>query len=105
MPALLLLLIRIKVARAIKVEKERYQVNYRNSAPLLHIEIGQDILYKVAGKESKLSLSDMEKVLETPNMIVICFRGNLILPVKKTGFIQGDVDHCLRYLRNQVISR
>lgn len=105
LPALLLLLIRIKVARAVKVEKERYQVNYGNSAPLMHIEIGQDILHRVEGKESKLSLADVKKVLETSNMIVICLRGNLVLPVKKTGFIQGDADHCLRYLRNQIGSR
>ncbi len=105
LPALLLLFIRIKVARAVKAEKERYQVNYGNSMPLMHIEIGQDILFSVTDKEKHLSLSDMKKVLETPNMIVICFRGNLILPVKKTGFIQGDADNCLRYLRNQIRSR
>ena len=105
LPALLLLLIRIKIGRAVKVEKERYQVNYGNSAPLMYIEIGRDILYKIEDKEKHLSLSDMKKVLETPSMIVICFRGNLILPVKKTGFKQGDAEHCLRYLRNQLRSK
>ena len=90
LPILLLLLIRVKVSRAIKIEKERYQVNYRNTVPLMHIEIGQDILYRIEDKEKHLSLSDIKKVLETPDMIVICLRGNLILPVKKTGFIQGD---------------
>ena len=47
LPILLLLLIRVKVSRAIKIEKERYQVNYRNTVPLMHIEIGQDILYRI----------------------------------------------------------
>ena len=105
LPVLLLLLIRIKVVRAVKVERERYQVNYGNSVPLMHIEIGRDILYRIEDKEKHLSLSDIKKVLETPNMIVICLRGNLILPVKKTGFIREDADHCLRYLRNQIGSR
>ena len=90
---------------AIKIEKERYQVNYRNTVPLMHIEIGQDILYRIEDKEKHLSLSDIKKVLETPDMIVICLRGNLILPVKKTGFIQGDVEHCVKYLRSQIGSR
>ena len=105
LPVLLLLLIRVKVSRAIKIEKERYQVNYRNTVPLMHIEIGQDILYRIEDKEKHLSLSDIKKVLETPDMIVICLRGNLILPVKKTGFIQGDVEHCVKYLRSQIGSR
>lgn len=105
LPVLLLLLIRFKVSRAIKVEKERYQVNYRNTVPLMHIEIGQDILYRIEDKEKHLSLSDIKKVLETPDMIVICLRGNLILPVKKTGFIQGDAEHCIKYLRSQIGSR
>ena len=105
LPILLLLLIRVKVSRAIKIEKERYQVNYRNTVPLMHIEIGQDILYRIEDKEKHLSLSDIKKVLETPDMIVICLRGNLILPVKKTGFIQGDVEHCVKYLRSQIGSR
>ena len=105
LPILLLLLIRVKVSRAIKIEKERYQVNYRNTVPLMHIEIGQDILYRIEDKEKCLSLSDIKKVLETPDMIVICLRGNLILPVKKTGFIQGDAEHCIKYLRSQIGSR
>ena len=105
LPILLLLLIRVKVSRAIKIEKERYQVNYRNTVPLMHIEIGQDILYRIEDKEKHLSLSDIKKVLETPDMIVICLRGNLILPVKKTGFIQGDAEHCIKYLRSQIGSR
>ena len=87
LPILLLLLIRVKVSRAIKIEK------------------GQDILYRIEDKEKHLSLSDIKKVLETPDMIVICLRGNLILPVKKTGFIQGDVEHCVKYLRSQIGSR
>ena len=87
------------------LERERYQVNYGNSVPLMHIEIGRDILYRIEDKEKHLSLSDIKKVLETPNMIVICLRGNLILPVKKTGFMKEDADHCLRYLRNQIGSR
>ena len=80
-------------------------INYRNTVPLMHIEIGQDILYRIEDKEKCLSLSDIKKVLETPDMIVICLRGNLILPVKKTGFIQGDAEHCIKYLRSQIGSR
>ena len=71
----------------------------------MHIEIGQDILYRIEDKEKHLSLSDIKKVLETPDMIVICLRGNLILPAKKTGFIQGDEEHCVKYLRSQIGSR
>ena len=71
----------------------------------MHIEIGQDILYRIEDKEKCLSLSDIKKVLETPDMIVICLRRNLILPVKKTGFIQGDSEHCIKYLRSQIGSR
>lgn len=71
----------------------------------MHSGIGQDILYRIEDKEKCLSLSDIKKVLETPDMIVICLRGNLILPVKKTGFIQGDAEHCIKYLRSQIGSR
>ena len=71
----------------------------------MHIEIGQDILYRIEDKEKHLSLSDIKKVLETTDMIVICLRGNLILPIKKTGFIQGDAEHCIKYLRSQIGSR
>lgn len=82
------------------VERKPDSIAYLNSAgfPVFFLDVDHT-------EKSCLSLSDIKKVLETPDMIVICLRGNLILPVKKTGFIQGDVEHCVKYLRSQIGSR
>ena len=56
---------------------------------MMHIEIGQDILYRIEDKEKHLSLSDIKKVLETPDMIVICLRGESYPAGKKDWIYTG----------------
>lgn len=101
LPVLLIVLITVKISKAIRTEKARFEVNYKGSIPLLHIEIGEDIYYRTDGKESHFAFSDMEKVLETKNLIIICFRGDLTLPLSKKGFLRGNAGECLAYLRER----
>lgn len=98
LPILLIVLIKVKISKSIKTEQERFEVNYKNGTPQMHAEIGTDIYYRIAEKEAHLPISDVKKVLETENLIIICFRGDLTLPLSKNGFVQGDARKCMEYL-------
>lgn len=101
LPVLLIMFIKVKISKSIKTETERFDVNYKDGSPRMYIVIGADIYYRVAEKEARLSLSDVQKVLETENLLVVCFRGDMTLPLSKNGFVQGEYRGCMEYLRRR----
>ena len=59
LPVLLIMFIKVKISKSIKTETERFDVNYKDGSPRMHIVIGSDIYYRVSEKEARLSLSDI----------------------------------------------
>ena len=70
-------LIKLTTYRTVKVEKERKKVLYPDGNPTFRIEIDKSIHIKNGEKENNIAFSDIVKILDTKNLIVIIFKGSL----------------------------
>lgn len=89
LPLATIVMIKLKTHLAIKLEKERVQVLFPNDAPIFHVEIGASILCKTERSNSHVSFSEIEKIIETKNLIVIMMKkGAMSVSLNKNGFIE-----------------
>lgn len=102
LPMMLIWLCVRRKNRAIKLSQERIRVLFKNTVPIYRIEIGEDIHMSSSRSESNISFSDVVKMIETENLIILMIRGNLTTILDKRGFKQGEADACKRYLRERI---
>lgn len=102
MPPLLIWLCIRRKNRAIRMQQERIKVLFKDAAPVYRIEIGEDIHAASPESERNISFSDVMKLIETENLIILMIRGNLTITLDKRGFIQGDADTCRQYLKEKM---
>ena len=88
--------------RAIRMQQERIKVFFKDEIPFYHIEIGEDIHITTLGSERNISFSDVMKLIETKNLMILLVRGNLEATLDKRGFVQGDADECRQYLKEKI---
>ena len=88
--------------RAIRMQQERIRVFYKDAIPVYRIEIGEDIHMTTLGSERNISFSDVMKLIETKNLMILLVRGNLEVTLDKRGFVQGDADECRQYLKEKI---
>ncbi len=87
---------------SIRREQQRLQLLSPDKSIRHHIEIsGDKVLAVSANRKITLGLSDIKKIGQTSNYIIITVKGALIVPLRKDGFIVGDADDCLSYLHNR----
>lgn len=101
-PVMLIWLCIRRRKRAIKMSQERIRVLFKDTIPVYRIEIGEDIHATSSRSESNISFSDVVKMFETENLIILMIRGNLTIILDKRGFIQGDADGCKQYLKERI---
>ena len=89
--------------RAIRTHQERIKVVYQDEAPVYRIEISEDIHATGPKNERTISFSDVMKLIETKNLMILMIRGNLTITLDKRGFIQGDADACRQYLKEKMV--
>lgn len=92
-------LMKFKTNAGIKTEKERLKVMYPNEPPMLRLEIDEKITMKSPQNERAVQFADVEAILETPNLFVLCVKGSLTLAISKTGFTEGSAESCRAYLK------
>lgn len=88
--------------RAVRIQQERIRVFFKDAIPVYRIEIGEDIHMTTSGSERNLSFSDVMKLIETKNLMILLVRGNLAVTLDKRGFVQGDADACRQYLKEKI---
>lgn len=88
--------------RAVRMQQERIRVFYKDTIPVYRIEIGEDIHMTTLGSEKNISFSDVMKLIETKNLMILMVRGNLSVTLVKNGFIQGDAEGCKAYLKEKI---
>lgn len=98
LPLLLILLFHNKVKAAVKLEQERMKVIFPDCAPILRVEIGEDICMVTPKAETHVQFSDMENIIETKNLIILMVKGMMTVTLDKRGFKQGNVEECMAYL-------
>lgn len=91
-----------KEKHAVKLELERLEVIYKNTIPTFYIEIGDEIHTITDHSENRVSLSDVKKVVETKNLIVLFTKGNMTVTLDKNGFLSGNADECMDYLKTYI---
>lgn len=102
MPPLLIWLCMRRKNRAIRMQQERVRVVYKDAIPVYRIEIGEDIHATSPESERNISFSDVRKLIETENLMIMMIRGNLTVTLDKRGFTQGDADTCRQYLKEKI---
>lgn len=88
--------------RAVRIQQERIRVFYKDTIPVYRIEIGEDIHMTTLGSEKNISFSDVMKLIETKNLMILMVRGNLSVTLDKNGFKQGDAERCKEYLKEKI---
>lgn len=101
LPILVVILMRQKTKLAVRLEKDRLEVVYKDTPMSCHVEIGEDISMSNSQSERHVSFSDVEDLFETKNMIVIMLKGRMTVPLAKSGFKAGDTESCLNYLKER----
>ena len=99
---LLIVLFKVKEKRAIKLQQERFKVLYKDAIPITRVEISEDIYTSTNERESRISFSDVENVVETKNLIVLFVKGSMTVTLDKQGFISGNADECMNYLKEHI---
>lgn len=99
LPLLLILFFHNKVKIAIKLEQERMNVIFPDSAPIFRVEIGEDICMVTPKAETRVQFSDIEDIIETKNLIILMVKGTMTVTLDKRGFKQGNADECTKYIK------
>lgn len=99
---LLIVLFKVKEKRSVKLEQERMKVLYKDAVPIIRVEISEDIYTSTNKRESRISFSDVENVVETKNLIVLFIKGSMTVALDKKGFISGNADECMDYLKKHI---
>lgn len=99
LPLLLILFFYNKVNVAVNLEQERMKVIFPDSAPVLRVEIGEDICMITPKAETLVQFSDVEDIIETKNLIVLMIKGMMTVMLDKRGFKQGDANQCMKYIK------
>lgn len=102
LPILVIVLFKVKERRAVKLEQERMEVIYKDAVPFIRVEISQDIHVLSDKRESRVSFSDVENVVETKNLIILFIKGSMTVALDKKGFISGNADECMNYLKEHI---
>lgn len=87
---------------SVKTERERIEVLFGSTAPVLRVEIGEDVRMISSRNDSHVSFSDVENMVETKNLIVLMIKGSITVSLHKNGFRQGNVNECKRYLKEMI---
>lgn len=94
-------LYRIQVKRGIRTEQQRLQVMYPGETPMVHVEIDREVRLQTSQTNRTVAFSDIEAILETKSLIILCLNGMMTVPMAKDGFQEGTAEECLSYLRQQ----
>lgn len=102
LPILVMVLFKVKEKQAVKLEQERIEVIFKDAVPSFHIEIGEDIRVLSDKGDSSASFSDVENMIETNHLIILFLRGSMTVALDKSGFISGNADECINYLKEHI---
>ena len=102
LPILMIVLFKVKEKQAVKQEAERMEVIYNDIIPSIRVEISEDIHVSSDKNDNRISFSDVENVVESKNLIILLVKGSMTVPLDKKGFISGNADECMKYLKERI---
>lgn len=88
--------------RTVNEDVEKAQGLYEDGATSIRVEISDVIRAKSASNEKEIQYSDVTKLINSKNLILIVLKGGTTFTLSKDGFISGDAVECLQYLKKKV---
>lgn len=107
-PFTLIILLYLKRKQATKLEIKRYNVLYgsiKNGSikKTMVIELDEEIKCSLDNENKRnISYDKVKGFIETDNLIVLLFDGNLLLPLKKDSFTVGNYEECKKFLLKKI---
>ena len=104
----LIILLYLKRKQATKLEIKRYNVLYgsiKNGSikKTMVIELDEEIKCSLDNENKRnISYDKVKGFIETDNLIVLLFDGNLLLPLKKDSFTVGNYEECKKFLLKKI---
>lgn len=102
LPLFNVVLFQKKKKNAIKIEKERLKVLFKDTVPVFRVEIGEEIRMTTSNGEKHVSFADVEDLVETEHLFVLLIKGNMTISLDKRCFLRGDEVRCREYLEERI---
>ena len=100
---LALMILPVRNYNNIRVSDKRMQAIYHGKDPILNYEISDQIIAHnlLTGASNIYEYSQILKVIESKNLIVLIIRGNLLLALNKNSFSQGSWEECKTFIKQK----
>lgn len=99
----LIIVLYLKRKQAINLETKRYNVLYGSKKKTMVIELDEAIKCSLDNENKRnISYDKFKGIIETDNLIVLLFDGNLLLPLKKDSFTVGNYEECKKFLLKKI---
>ncbi|MDE7339332.1 MAG: YcxB family protein [Lachnospiraceae bacterium] len=101
-PFFVIMLLKLKKKKAIQIEQERVDILFHSSALSYCVEIGEDISVTSSKGNNRIQFSDVEKYIETKNLIILFVKGSMTLALDKKGFREGTKEAFMSLLADMI---
>lgn len=89
--------------RIVKNDLEKAKILYENGTVSIRVEIADAIRAKSESNEKEILFSDVEKVIQSRNLILIILKGGMTFTLSKDGFQEGTAEDCFNYLKRKLV--
>ncbi len=100
-PVLELILLANRRKKIFRMEADREKEKYKDGTPTVRVEIGKDISVCTVHGIDHVPFSEIAHITETGSLIVILSKKDVVITLKKDGFLQGTAEECMRYIRSR----
>ncbi|MDO4621830.1 MAG: YcxB family protein [Eubacteriales bacterium] len=89
-----ILMFLVRALQAVRQEQNKVQKAFHVSAPMMRVELGEEIRTVVSNSRSQVSPAQLVGYRETKELLILLLRGNMTLPLKKDAFEKGTAEEC-----------
>lgn len=86
----------------IKTEKKRKQIFNTGEECSFRVVVEDALTFTAATGDKTIALSNVVKIVEGKSFYVLILEGNILVPLKKNSFVEGDGERCIAYLREHM---
>lgn len=101
-PLFVIVLFKYKKRKSIQIEKDKIDVLFQNLPLSYHVEIGENIIVTFSKGSNCIQFSDVEKYIETQNLIILIVKGSMTLALYKKGFKEGTEEEFKSLLASKI---
>ncbi|MEE8885307.1 MAG: hypothetical protein SOI56_01910 [Eubacteriales bacterium] len=100
-PVLELIFISYRKKKVFKIEAEHEKEIYKDETPTVRVEIGDDIAAFTTRGADHVAFKDIRQIAESKDLVVMLSKNDVVITLKKDGFLEGTAEECVAYIRRQ----